>query len=167
MTGLSLIYGVLSAVETLAPQALGAGRPGDVGLLCQRGVVFATALLPVAMALWFNARHLLVAVGQPPEVAELSQSFLRIYATAMPPLIIFEALRRFLYVQNIIMAIVYITGVVGCLVHPIMAYILVKHLGFIGAPLAVVSSQWLMMVLGLCYVRWAQVNINNPRQEKR
>ena len=35
LTGFTLIYGMLSAMETLAPQAFGAGRFEEVGLLAQ------------------------------------------------------------------------------------------------------------------------------------
>ena len=35
LTGFTLIYGMLSAMETLAPQAFGAGRFDEVGLLAQ------------------------------------------------------------------------------------------------------------------------------------
>eukprot|EP00040_Diaphanoeca_grandis_P025806 m.143559 g.143559 ORF g.143559 m.143559 type:complete len:132 (-) comp30322_c0_seq2:1081-1476(-) len=39
LTGLSFIFGVLSALDTLAPQAVGAGRIHEIGLLCVRGAL--------------------------------------------------------------------------------------------------------------------------------
>ena len=69
ITGLSLVTGLESAMETLCGQAYGAGDFSAVGELLQRALLICwTACLPVA-ALWSHAPALLSALGQKPEIA--------------------------------------------------------------------------------------------------
>lgn len=148
-------------------------RYAEVGLLCQRGAVMSLMLSPFAFIFWFNAKAVLVAVGQPHEVAVLSQQFLRIYCLALPAVVLFESLRRFLLAQNVIFPIVCVAGVVGCVLHPIFLVVCVHLFGFNGVPTAVVLSQWAQALLTLAYVRrpgtyrpetWAGFDLRNACQ---
>lgn len=64
---MSLLFGMLTAVDTLAPQAIGRGDKGEVGLLCQRGLLACTAMMPIIAVVWGNMEWVLVTLGQPPE----------------------------------------------------------------------------------------------------
>ena len=98
---LSVILGLMSAMDTLAPQAMGAGRHAEVGLLAQRGAILGLlAFLPLSL-LWFNIEPLLLLLRQPPASAAYAARQLRITAFAMPGTIIFEAIKRFLTSQAI------------------------------------------------------------------
>jgi MATE family multidrug resistance protein len=68
LTAISLVVGVLSAIETLAPQAFGCHRFSEIGLLCQRGILLCLLISPLAVGLWWNSGAILVAVGQSSEV---------------------------------------------------------------------------------------------------
>ena len=73
------MFGVFSALETLAPQAMGAGRPAEVGLLCQRGFVICMGVLVVAMPLWYNMEAVLLWFSMPPTASYFAGRFLKNY----------------------------------------------------------------------------------------
>jgi Na+-driven multidrug efflux pump len=67
LSAMSLIFGMLTAFDTLAPQALGRGDKREVGLLVQRGLLACAVMMPLVAAVWGNMETLLVMLGQPPE----------------------------------------------------------------------------------------------------
>jgi Na+-driven multidrug efflux pump len=104
---------LLSAVDTMAPQAFGAGRVSAVGTLCMRGFLLCMMATVPAYFLWWRMEGLLLLVGQPAEVAALAGRFLKIYCFAVPPLLFVEVLRRFYQCQNIVKPFVWIIIVVA------------------------------------------------------
>ena len=88
----------MQALDTVAPQAFGAGNLEQVGIACQRAVGFALLLLvPVAVLLWSHAEQILIALGQEPAVAAFATRYLLALSPALPVLAVFESARRFLY----------------------------------------------------------------------
>ena len=102
LTGLSIVYGTLSAMDTLAPRCVGTGQYSELGLLSQRASALCFLLMLPVCVMWWNVEYLLSAAGQPPAACALAGQFLRIYILQMPSLICLEVCRRFCIVQDII-----------------------------------------------------------------
>ncbi len=68
-TGYSVISGLASASETLSGQAHGAKNPRALGATLQRSLAVSAAVLVPITALWCNAEHILLALGQEPDIA--------------------------------------------------------------------------------------------------
>lgn len=163
LTGLSLCLGILSALDTLAPQAMGIKQYREVGVLCIRGFFLCCIAMVLSFVLWLRAEPILLALGQPPEVCRLAARFLWYFCLGVPPYIYFIVVQRFLSCQNIVRPIVWISLFVACIVHPLLLPILTWHLnlGFDGASLSITISLWIMAILS-----WVHLKYNVPVTSK-
>jgi len=153
LCGFSIVIGLLGAVDTLAPQAVGAQNFEEVGLLVQLGLIASTLAYPLMVLMWLNAGPLLLAAGQPPEVSELAARYLRIAIVGMPARILYELARKFLNAQRIVaMPFLLVVPLVCGVVHPLLLEYCVAELGFDGIAVASVTSLWLMALLCLGYI---------------
>jgi MATE family multidrug resistance protein len=158
LTGLSLIFGMLSALDTLAPQAIGSKQYGEVGMLVQRATWLCMAMCPPCFFIWWNMETILLFLQQPPEASALAGQFLRAYCPGLPPLICFEVSRRFLGCQNITWPFCFITGVTAIVVHPFLLWFYITYcsFGFIGTAMAIVTSQWWMLASTVAYIKFGK-----------
>lgn len=104
LTGLSLVFGVLSALDTLVPQAMGAGNFAEIGILTQRATVLCFIICIPCFVIWWRMEEILLFFDQPPVASAYAGRFLKIYCLALPPLIVVEVCKRFLGCQNIVVA---------------------------------------------------------------
>jgi len=95
------VYGILTAVDTLAPQTYAAGNHAEVGVLTLRGIIVVFSTFPFTIAIWLNAETILVAIGQPLIQAQYAAQFLQIYLVGLPGLCLWESARRFMWSQNV------------------------------------------------------------------
>ena len=152
--GLMLAMAPSLAMESVAPQAWGAGQPAEVGLAAQRSVVVAFLFLTPAASLWMFASPVLQALGQPSGVAELAAAFLQAAVASLPASVVFEATRKFLYSQAVSAPPLY-AAAAGLLLLPLYQELLVGAFGFVGGPLAMVATQATMcaVLLAFCATR--------------
>eukprot|EP01051_Picozoa_sp_SAG22_P017400 SAG22_NODE_2677_length_2315_cov_1.796029_1_plen_179_part_00 len=94
LCALSIIMGFLSALDTLGPQAMGAGRPAELGLLAQRGLVLCLLVFLPLATFWWQVVPILLYLGQPPSAVVLAGRYLRVLTFGMPGLIGFEVAKR-------------------------------------------------------------------------
>lgn len=82
---------------------------------------------------------------------------MRVFLAGMPAFAIFETLKRFLQAQGIMSASTYVLFI-SAPINVVLNYVLVWHktfgIGFLGAPLAVVTTYWLQAFLLLLYIRF-------------
>lgn len=144
--GLMLVVAPLTALDTVAPQAWGAGRPAEVGLSAQRAVLCSLLFLLPALPVWGHAEAILVALGQPAEAARLAALFLSVLLPALPVMAVFEAARRFLYAQDV-RGPPLVAAALGLLLHPLWmeAFIVRLRLGYVGGPLAMLVTHCVML----------------------
>ncbi|KAJ1811937.1 ethionine resistance protein, partial [Coemansia sp. RSA 2598] len=145
--------GLASALESFCSAAYTASSDKTrVGFHTQRGLFAVTFHLVPAAVLFYFIDHILLLLGQTPEVSELCGRFLRIWIIGSWPLLAFECLKRFVQAQGVMQASTWVTAVVAP-VHILNSYMLVWSpkigLGFAGAPLAMVISNW-MLFIGIC-----------------
>eukprot|EP00037_Helgoeca_nana_P037781 m.17634 g.17634 ORF g.17634 m.17634 type:complete len:498 (-) comp9396_c0_seq1:1491-2984(-) len=164
LSAMSLIFGMLTAFDTLAPQALGRGDKREVGLLVQRGLLACAVMMPLVAAVWGNMETLLVMLGQPPEVSRLAGVFLKVYILVIPPMIVYNVIRRFLQVQNIIRPFIFMTAFVAFFWHPVLLWLCITwmDLHLVGAAVATTLS-----FLTLCGLSILHVVYNQPREPSK
>ncbi|GMF41151.1 unnamed protein product [[Candida] boidinii] len=147
---LAIFEGVSTALDTLCPQAYGAGNFHAVGVHFQRCSAFSLTLyIPIMLFLWYSG-SLFELLLDDEEVIRLTQLFLRILILGGPPYILFENGKRFLQAQGIFDAgtiILFITAPLNVLMNYVLVYNSTIGLGYIGAPIAAVINFWLMITL--------------------
>jgi hypothetical protein len=95
VTGFSIAYGGLTALDTLGAQAYGAGQFEQVGVLAQRALAIVTLLCFPVAALWcFAAGPLLALIGIEPAVASLTITYCRVFALGLWPTLAVSALHN-------------------------------------------------------------------------
>ncbi|KAG8874171.1 hypothetical protein FRB97_006099 [Tulasnella sp. 331] len=145
VTGYSIVVGMVSALDSLLPQAW--GSVGDqkrlVGLWSLRmTVVIAVTLVPIVLV-WHASEDILLLLKQDPKVAELASLYLRWMSLSLPAYCFNYIVRK--YYQSI--GLLNIPSFVILVVAPlnvVLNYILVWGpgplkrfgLGFVGAPIA-------------------------------
>jgi multidrug resistance protein, MATE family len=115
---------------------------------------------PQIALLWWYAEPVLLLAQQPADVAAMAARYTRRSIPGLVGFGVFEATRRFLQVQGIVMPMLYVSVVVNAL-HPLMNWLFISKLGwgFDGAPWATVASQTLMASLLLVYLRVRCVHV--------
>lgn len=171
---LAIFEGISTALDTLCPQAYGAGDLYGVGIHFQRCTMMSmTLFIPFGIAWWF-AGHILKHLIPDEEVVRLASQFLRIMLPGAPAYIVFENLKRYLQAQGIFEAGTYVLLICAPL-NMLMSYLLVWNshigLGFIGAPIAVTLNFWLMLTLltlyciyidgGKCWGGWSKKSMDH------
>ena len=152
--GFSILYGLSSAVDTLASQAVGARNYRRVPEVAQRGLAIMTLLsIPIACALYFSGA-VLGHLGQDPETARDAGLFTRGLILGLPAVVTADILRKQLLSIGDMRPPLF-SASAGILMNALLSYVLVYHtsLGFLGAPLATSASQWSMMVTLMLYFR--------------
>ncbi|KAG7898392.1 hypothetical protein KL907_005292 [Ogataea polymorpha] len=150
---LAIYEGIATSLDTLCPQAYGAGQYAKVGVHTQRCSLFSLVLYIPAALFWWYSGSVLGKFIDDAEVVKLSQQFLRILILGGPAYILFENGKRFLQAQEIFEAgtlILFITSPINILVNWLLIYYL--GFGYIGAPIAAVINFWLMFILLVLYV---------------
>ncbi|QRV93309.1 MATE efflux family protein [Ceratobasidium sp. AG-Ba] len=155
VTGLSLVHGFASALDSLLPQAWTSERPSDVGLWAQRMVVVEGIVMIPVIAVWLNAEFILLHLKQEPEIARLAGLYLRWFILVLPGLIVSVVTRRYLQAQGIMHAQTIVTAIAAP-ANIFFNWLLVWgppsfRLGFIGAPIASSLSFTLMAVISVIY----------------
>eukprot|EP01051_Picozoa_sp_SAG22_P011755 SAG22_NODE_1160_length_5317_cov_44.271560_3_plen_217_part_00 len=86
ISGLSIVFGGMSALDTLCSQAYGARNFRLVGLWAQRCCVCILCLCVPIFFLWFfGTKPVLHLMGIEPEIAEMAQNFTRIQVCFFGP----------------------------------------------------------------------------------
>ncbi|KAG2062769.1 MATE efflux family protein [Suillus decipiens] len=155
VTGLSIIHGLVSTLDTMLPGAWTSDQPHLVGLWTQRmTIVIAISLIPM-FAIWFNAESILLLLKQDPEVARLAGIYLKWASLGLPAYAFNCISRRYFQSQGLFDAPTrIIVGVAP--INVILNYLLVWgpepiRLGFIGAPIATSVSYILVSISSVIY----------------
>lgn len=146
ITGYATIQGIATALDTLCPQAFGAKKYQLVGAYVQKctALIF-TVMVPVLFVWMFFGYELITLILPDKDTAKYAAVYLQYIAPGIPAYILFECGKRFLQAQGIY----HISTIVLFFAAPsnlIMNVIFVKHLGYIGAPIAVAINYWIMAI---------------------
>ncbi|KAG7470680.1 hypothetical protein MATL_G00116330 [Megalops atlanticus] len=155
VTGLSIGSGLSSACDTLMSQTFGGSNLKRVGVILQRGILILLLACFPCWALLINTESILLAVKQSPEVARMSQMYVKIFMPALPAAFLYQLEGRYLHNQGIIWPQV-VTGVVGNVINALVNYIFlyVLDLGVAGSAAANTISQYSLAMFLYAYIRW-------------
>ncbi|XP_030001316.1 multidrug and toxin extrusion protein 1-like [Sphaeramia orbicularis] len=155
VTGVSIGTGLSLTCDTLISQTYGSGNLKRVGVILQRGVLILLLACFPCWAVLINTETLLLAVKQSPEVASLSQLYVKIFMPALPAAFMYQLQGRYLQNQGIIWPQV-ITGAIGNVLNAIINYVFLYPLdmGVAGSAAANAISQYLLAVVLFIYIYW-------------
>ncbi|GMF46533.1 unnamed protein product, partial [[Candida] boidinii] len=151
-----VIQGISTCLDTLCPQAYGRGDFRSVGLQFFRCTILLLIIYIPIYIFWvfFSEKLLTSIILDQPVVCELASKYLRVLVYGIPGFILFENLKHYLQAQGIFHASTYV--LVFCApLNILLNFQLVWNetfgLGFVGAPTAVVITNWCMGILLLLY----------------
>nr|XP_043621494.1 protein DETOXIFICATION 17-like [Erigeron canadensis] len=154
VTGLSLMVGLSTALETFCGQSFGAAQYHLLGIHMQRAmIVLSSVSLPLAV-MWFYAENLLVFLRQDPEISAEAGLYARYLIPCLFADALLQCLVRFLQSQNNVIPMMLTTGITTSL-HVLLCWIMVFKfgLGSKGAALANAISLWINVMFLSVYVR--------------
>ncbi|CDH12797.1 uncharacterized protein ZBAI_04583 [Zygosaccharomyces bailii ISA1307] len=149
-TATSVVFlGLATCLDTLCPQAYGAGHYALVGLYFQKCVaISAVAALPVS-SVWLFSKPLIGLLAKDAEVVHIASRYLKCMVGCVPGYIVFECGKKYLQAQGDFLS----AQLILLISFPFSAlanYILVGSLGYMGAPLASSLTYTLMGILLAC-----------------
>lgn len=154
ITGYCVFQGTSTSLDTLCAQAFGRHDNRSVGLHFVRCTIFLLLInIPVSIMWVWGSRPFLSLIVDDAYLVDLASTYLSVLAVGLPGFILFETLKRFLQAQNIFHASTYVI-LVAAPFNAFLNYYLVwgaPQLGFIGAPIAIVCTNYLMAILLASY----------------
>lgn len=155
ITGYAVYHGLATSLDTLCAQAYGSGNKKLVGLYLQRMVFFLWVItIPIAI-LWAASTQILYKIVPEQEIAQLAGSYLKVLIIGAPGYACFESAKRYVQAQGRFDATLYvllIAAPLNILMHYLFVWVF--EWGFIGCPIAVVTTETLMPILLFLYVRF-------------
>ncbi|XP_006359543.1 protein DETOXIFICATION 16-like [Solanum tuberosum] len=154
VSGLSLLLGLASALDTLCGQSYGAKQYHMLGIHMQRAMLVLLLVSVPLACIWANAGHILVLLGQDPEIAAEAGSYARYMIPTIFAYALLQCHIRFLQAQKNVIPMMFSAGITT-LLHIFTCWILVfkSGLGNKGAALANSISYWINLLLLAAYVR--------------
>ncbi|XP_035536427.1 multidrug and toxin extrusion protein 1 [Morone saxatilis] len=155
VTGISVGSGLSAACDTLISQTFGGRNFLRAGVILQRAILILILACFPCWAILINTESILLAVKQDPEVARLSQMYVKIFMPALPATFMYSLQTRYLQNQGIIWPQV-ITGFVVNILNALINYIFLYplNLGVAGSAVANTLSQFSMAAVLYAYIIW-------------
>ncbi|XP_011038711.1 PREDICTED: MATE efflux family protein 5-like isoform X2 [Populus euphratica] len=156
VTGMSLLNGLASALETLCGQAYGAQQYQKVGHQTY-GAMFSLVLVASLVSLvWINMEKVLILIGQDPIIAHEAGRFTLWTVPTLFAYAIFQPLSRYLQIQSLTIPML-ASSVVTLLLHIPLCWFLVFKSGLenVGGALAISISNWLNVIFLLLYMKYS------------
>ncbi|KAJ2690120.1 ethionine resistance protein [Coemansia spiralis] len=142
--------GFASAMDTFCSSAFTASADKTlVGLHFQRGVVAVVLHLIPVTVVFLNMEWLMLMMRQDAEIAALCGQYMRVFLPGVLPWALYECTKRYLQAQGIMRASTTVILIVAP-IHWLNSYLLILSprfgLGYIGAPLNLSITFWLMFL---------------------
>ncbi|XP_010514270.1 PREDICTED: protein DETOXIFICATION 2 [Camelina sativa] len=157
VTGFSIMYGLVGALETLCGQAYGAKQYEKIGTYTYSSIVSNMPICFLISILWIYIEKLLISLGQDPDIARVAGSYAFWLIPALFAHAVVLPLTRFLLAQGLVLPLLY-SAVATLLFHILGIWTLVFVFGFgsNGAAMAISVSFWFYVVVVACYVRFSR-----------
>jgi MATE family multidrug resistance protein len=152
---LSLLTGLFSAADTLAPQAFGAGNYPEVGIVSLRSLVGSlVVILPAGILLGVYMTDVLISLGEDPVASVHATQWYRIFVVALPFYGLYMALWKFLSAQNVMQPLVIASAISLLVILPLSMEYFIQWFGFLGSAMsfALYQISQALLVLGILWV---------------
>lgn len=148
----SLGWGIVMGLDTVLPQAVGAGRRDDARRLLGAGLRLAVLVGMMCTLLVLGTPSLLVWVGVSPDVASDARVYIDLRAVGLTPFLLTIALRSYLAAHNItrpLVVAIALGNIANALLDLVLIYGMgpIPPLGTAGAALATVGVQIAMVAI--------------------
>ncbi|CAN7063842.1 unnamed protein product [Brassica oleracea var. botrytis] len=156
VSGFSIMYGLVGALDTLCGQAYGAKEYEKLGTYTYSAIASNIPICILISIIWIYMDKLLISLGQDPDISRVAGS----YAFWLIPALFGHAsvipVTRFLLTQGLVVPLLY-CALTTLLFHIPVCWSLVSvfGLGSNGAALAMSVSFWFYAVILACYVRFS------------
>ncbi|GFR48036.1 hypothetical protein Agub_g9868 [Astrephomene gubernaculifera] len=164
ITGLSLVVGMSSGVETFCGQAFGAAHFGVLGLVLQRAALLCLATCVGPWVLWGRgAEQLMRAMGQQPEVVVPAARFLRLLGPSLAAWGLCACIKSYLTSQGVVKPLTVVAFTYTALT-PLVNHLFMFQLrmGMMGAAVAYNVLQVFELLLLVCSMVWLHVRRQGP-----
>ncbi|KAM5575537.1 hypothetical protein ABKV19_014478 [Rosa sericea] len=154
VTGLSLILGMYSTLDTFCGQSFGAKQYRMLGIHMQRAMLILLLVsIPLAI-IWANAGNILQCLGQDPEISSAAGDYARLMIPCIFAYAILQCHARFLQTQSNVIPMIASTGT-ATLLHLLTCWVMVykTSLGYRGAAVANAITYWINALFLFIYVR--------------
>ncbi len=149
-SALSVGFGLLSALRTLCPQAVGARRPELCRLYAQRAVFLVFVFIWPSVILQFFASDVLKAIGQPPDIADMAGEYCMRLIPQLFAIVGFTILQRVMQALDLNWTNFAICAAVCALSPLVIWYYVVKlEMGYVGAAWAASTYNSLYCVIAV------------------
>lgn len=146
ITGYATIQGIATALDTLCPQAFGAGKYQLVGDYMQKCIALIFTMIIPLLIIWICFGYQLITLLLPDRsTAYLAAMYLKYISFGIPAYVLFECGKRFLQAQGIYHVATYVLLFAAPL-NLAMNIVFVRLYGYLGAPVAVAINYWLMAI---------------------
>ncbi|KAK2385626.1 Protein DETOXIFICATION 16 [Trifolium repens] len=156
VTGISVLLGMASALDTLCGQSYGAKQQQMLGIHMQRAMLSLMIVsIPLAI-IWANTSSILIFLGQDPEISEEAGKYAQLMIPSLFAYGLLQCINRFLQAQNIVFPLTFTSGA-ATLLHLILCWILVfkSGLGSRGAAIANSTSYCVNVLMLALYVKFS------------
>lgn len=156
VTGISLLMGMSSALDTFCGQSYGAKQYHMLGIHMQRAMIILSLVsIPLAV-IWANTGHILKFLGQDPSISDEAGHYALYFIPGVFAYGLLQCVVRFLQTQSIVIPMVLCAGVTT-LIHIVVCWVLVfkTGLGVKGAALANSISYWLNFLFLAIYIKFS------------
>ncbi|CAN0892299.1 Protein DETOXIFICATION 14 [Linum grandiflorum] len=156
VTGISVLIGMSSALETLCGQTYGAGQYRRVGTQTYTAI-FCLLLVCIPLSiLWTYMENILVFVGQDPTISREAGKFQMWLIPCLFSNALVQPMLRYLQAQSLIIPLL-ITSISTLCFHVPVCWALVfrTRLHHLGAALAMGLSYWLSFIILALYVKYS------------
>ncbi|CUM66087.1 uncharacterized protein PRCAT00003741001 [Priceomyces carsonii] len=152
----AIFQGVSTCLDTLCAQSYGKKDFEAVGIHYMKCNYFLLLIYIPVFILWvFGSEPILYLIVGDEPLCHLASKYLKILVIGVPGFILFENSKHFLQCQGVFHASTYVLAVCAP-INAFLNYILVWDkrigLGFIGAPLSVVITNYLMCISLMSYI---------------
>lgn len=148
VSGFSIMFGLVGALETLCGQAYGAEQYEKIGTYTYSAMASNIPICFIISILWIYIEKLLITLGQEPDISRVAGSYSLWLVPALFAHAIFLPLTRFLLAQGLVISLLY-SAMTTLLFHIAVCWTLVFALGLgsNGAAIAISLSFWFYAVI--------------------
>lgn len=135
----AIFIGIATCLDTVCPQAFGAGNYEMVGLYFQRGVAISLVCSIPITAFWYKSDVVLSLLVKDSAIVTIAATYLRIIILTIPGFVVFECGKKYLQAQGDFITgqnILFLCAPLNVMLNYL--FVIKLKLGYIGSPIAIV-----------------------------